>query len=48
MQNTLYNRIVAYEYAGEFEKARDLLTEYLKQYSGDEEAKREMKFLKTR
>ena len=48
MQNTLYNRIVAYEDAGEFEKARDLLTEYLKQYSGDEEAKREMKFLKTR
>ena len=48
IQNTLYNRIVAYEYAGDFEKARDLLTEYLKQYSGDEEAKREMKFLKTR
>ena len=48
LQNTLYNRIIAYEYAGEFEKARDLLTEYLKQYSGDEEAKREMRFLKTR
>ena len=48
LQNTLYNRIVAYEYTGDFEKARDLLTEYLKQYSGDEEAKREMRFLKTR
>ena len=48
LQNTLYNRIVAYEYAGDFENARDLLTEYLKQYSGDEEAKREMRFLKTR
>ena len=48
LQNTLYNRIIAYEYAGDFEKARDLLTEYLKQYSGDEEAKREMRFLKTR
>ena len=48
LQSTLFNRIVAYEYAGDFGKARDLLTEYLKQYSGDEEARREMRFLKTR
>ena len=48
LQTTLYNRIIAYEYLGDYEKARNLLTEYLKQYSGDEEAKREMRFLKTR
>lgn len=48
LQNTLFNRAVAYEYAGDFEKARALFEEYLKQYSGDEEAKREMRFLKTR
>lgn len=48
LQNTLYNRVVAYEYAGDFGKARELLAEYLKQYSGDEEAAREMRFLKTR
>ena len=48
LQVTLYNRIVAYEYAGNFEKARELLTEYLQQYSGDEDAKRELRFLKTR
>lgn len=48
LQNTLFNRVVAYEYAGDFEKARTLLEEYLKQYSGDEAAKRELRFLKTR
>ena len=48
LQVTLYNRIVAYEYAGDFEKARELLTDYLQQYSGDEDAKRELRFLKTR
>ena len=48
LQVTLYNRIVAYEYAGNFEKAKELLAEYLQQYSGDEDAKRELRFLKTR
>ena len=48
LQNTLFNRAVAYEYAGDFEKAAKLFEEYLKQYSGDEEAKRELRFLKTR
>ncbi len=48
IQNTLFNRIVAYEYAGDFEKAKELIAEYLQQYSGDEEAKRELQFLKTR
>ena len=47
-QNTLYNRIVAYEYAGDFTRAGELLAEYLQQYSGDEEARRELQFLKTR
>lgn len=48
LQTAMFNRIVAYEYAGDFEKARKLLERYLKQYSGDEEAKRELRFLKTR
>ena len=48
LQVALYNRIVAYEYAGEFEKAKELLADYLQQYSGDEDAKRELRFLKTR
>ena len=48
LQTALYNRIVAYEYAGNFEKARKLLERYLKQYTGDKAAKREMRFLKTR
>lgn len=48
LQTALYNRIVAYEYAGDFEKAQKLLARYLKQYTGDKEAKREYRFLKTR
>ena len=48
LQTALFNRIVAYEYAGEFEKAKKLLARYLKQYTGDKEAKREYRFLKTR
>ena len=41
LQVALYNRIVAYEYAGKgfIEKARELLPTYLQQYSGDEDAK---------
>ena len=31
LQTALYNRIVAYEYAGDFEKAQKLLARYLKQ-----------------
>ena len=48
LQTALFNRAVAYEYSGNFEKAKELFAEYLNQYSGDEEAKREMRFLKTR
>ena len=48
LQTILYNRAVAYEYAGDFEKAKELFIDYLNQYSGDEAARREMVFLKTR
>ena len=48
LQTTLYNRAAAYEYAGDFEKAKELFIDYLNQYSGDEEARRELVFLKTR
>ena len=44
----LFNRAVAYEYGGDFEKAKELFTDYLKEYSGDEEAQRELEFLRTR
>ena len=48
LQDILFNRAVAYEYAGDFAKAKELFTEYLKQYSGDKQAVRELKFLNTR
>ena len=48
LQDALFNRAVAYEYTGDFAKARELFTEYLKQYSGDAQASRELKFLNTR
>ena len=48
LRTLLFNRAVAYEYLGEFEKARDLFTTYLEQYSGDEEARHELEFLRTR
>jgi hypothetical protein len=44
----MFNRAAAYEYAGDFEKAKELFIDYLNQYSGDEDARREMVFLKTR
>ena len=47
-QQLLYNRIVAYEYLGEFEKARDLCAQYLVDYPSDENMAREYDFLKTR
>ncbi|HAB93608.1 MAG TPA: hypothetical protein DCF49_02395 [Lachnospiraceae bacterium] len=48
LQDILFNRAVAYEYAGDFAKAKELFTDYLKQYSGDKQAVRELKFLNTR
>ena len=47
-QQLLYNRIVAYEHLGEFEKARDLCAQYLVDYPSDENMAREYDFLKTR
>ncbi len=40
--------IYAYEYDGQFNKAYELMGEYLKLYPGDSEAAREYEFLKTR
>lgn len=48
MQSLRFNEIVAYEYLGEFEKAKVLMESYLLTYPDDEEAKREQEFLKTR
>ncbi len=48
MQSLKFNEIVAYEYLGEFEKAKVLMESYLLTYPDDEEAKREQEFLKTR
>lgn len=48
LQTSMFNRAAAYEYAGDFEKAKELFIDYLNQYSGDEDARREMVFLKTR
>ena len=48
LQSISFNEVVAYEYLGEFEKARMLIENYLRTYPDDENAKREMEFLKTR
>lgn len=48
MRTLMYNRAVAYEYMGDFEKAKELFTSYLEQYSGDEDARHELEFLRTR
>ncbi len=42
------NLIYAYEYAGNFDTAYDLMGDYLQAYPNDEEAQREYEFLKTR
>ena len=47
-QQLLFNRIVAYEYLGDFEKAGDLCAQYLVDYPSDETMAREYNFLKTR
>lgn len=47
-QNLKYNEIVAYEYLGEFTKAKVLMEAYLKAYPDDSAAVREYEFLKTR
>lgn len=47
-QSLKYNEIVAYEYLGDFTKAKVQIESYLKEYPDDEDAKREYEFLKTR
>lgn len=47
-QTLKYNQIVAYEYAGNFTKAKALMAEYIAAYPDDEAALRENTFLKTR
>lgn len=48
LQTLKFNRIIAYEYKLDFQKAAVLMKEYLEEYPDDEEAEREYKFLKTR
>lgn len=48
LQTLSFNEITAYEYLGEYEKATALLNNYLRNYPGDEQAKREYDFLSTR
>lgn len=47
-QSLQFNQIVAYEYLGDFSKAKVLMEDYRKTYPGDESAKREETFLATR
>lgn len=44
----LFNQAVVYEYQGEFVKARELMEQYVTAAGSDEEAERELEFLKTR
>lgn len=48
LQSLKFNEIVACEYLGEFDKAAQLMEEYMVTYPDDEDAKREYEFLKTR
>lgn len=44
----LFNQAVAYEYQGDFIKALELMQQYVEKHGSDEEAEREIAFLKTR
>lgn len=48
LQSLSFNEIVAYEYLGNYEQAYALLTNYMKNYPDDEQARRELDFLSTR
>lgn len=48
LQSLKLNEVTAYEYLGNFEQARILLSNYLTLYPNDEEALREYSFLQTR
>ncbi|MCR5775245.1 MAG: tetratricopeptide repeat protein [Lachnospiraceae bacterium] len=47
-QSLRFNQITAYEYTGDFDRAKTLMADYLAKYPGDEEAIRENDFLSTR
>ncbi len=47
-QTLKFNQIVAYEYSGNFDKAKSLMEKYLEAYPDDGAAQREYIFLKTR
>jgi len=47
-KETRYNLIAAYEYAGNVDKAKEKLEEYLADYPEDESALREADFLESR
>ena len=48
IQSLKFNEIIAYEYLGDFQKAKVLMDSYLLTYPDDTDAKREYEFLKTR
>lgn len=48
IQSLKFNQVVANEYLGHFDRAKSLLTDYLKIYTDDANAKREALFLQTR
>ncbi|MBQ7841683.1 MAG: tetratricopeptide repeat protein [Lachnospiraceae bacterium] len=48
MQTLKFNEIVAYEYLGQFDKAKLAMKQYLALYPDDEKAQREYVFLQTR
>lgn len=48
MQTLSFNEIVAYEYLGEYDKAAEMVNQYVQTYPDDEAAKREQGFLSTR
>ena len=47
-QSLRFNQIAAYEYLGDFNRAKTLMDDYLKDYPTDENAVRENRFLSTR
>ncbi|MCR4690381.1 MAG: tetratricopeptide repeat protein [Lachnospiraceae bacterium] len=48
LQKLKYNRIVAYEYSGDFQKASAMMGEYIQEFPDDADALREYEFLRSR
>lgn len=47
-QSLMFNELVAYEYLGQYDKAKLAMDQYLALYPDDEKAQREAVFLQTR